>query len=114
MLSQVTAKLEYISNYLVSDADRAGLRAVGATLLTPVAAELGWQPKPGESDETKSLRARVLHTLGLRWSRSGRDRRGSSVDGKGLAGSSVDRFHSRFHSVFTRGREWRRALCMTK
>jgi aminopeptidase N len=38
-------------------------------LLSPVATELGWQPKPGESDEIKRLRAQVLHTLGY----AGRD-----------------------------------------
>ena len=69
VLSQVTAKLEYISNYLVSDADRQEYEQWVRRLLTPVAAELGWQPKAGESDETKSLRARVLHTLGY----AGRD-----------------------------------------
>jgi aminopeptidase N len=69
VLEQVTVKLEYISNYLVSDADRDGYEQWVRRLLTPVATELGWQPKPGESDETKSLRARVLHTLGY----SGRD-----------------------------------------
>jgi aminopeptidase N len=69
VLSQVTAKLEYISNYLVSDVDRKEYEQWVRRLLTPVAAELGWQPKAGESDETKSLRARVLHTLGY----AGRD-----------------------------------------
>ena len=69
VLSQVTAKLEYISNYLVSDADRQEYEQWVRRLLTPVAAELGWQPKAGESDETKSLRARVWHTLGY----AGRD-----------------------------------------
>jgi aminopeptidase N/puromycin-sensitive aminopeptidase len=69
VLSQVTAKLEYISNYLVSDPDRQEYEQWVRRLLSPVAAELGWQPKPGESDETKSLRARVLHTLGY----AGRD-----------------------------------------
>lgn len=69
VLSQVTAKLEYISNYLVSDSDRKEYEQWVRRLLTPVAAELGWQPNAGESDETKSLRARVLHTLGY----AGRD-----------------------------------------
>ncbi len=64
VLSTVTAKLEYITNYLVSDADRKEYERWVRRLLCPVAAELGWEPKPGESDETKSLRARVLHTLG--------------------------------------------------
>jgi aminopeptidase N len=64
VLSQVTLKLDYIATYLVSDADRGGYQQWVRRLLTPAAQELGWQPKAGESDETKSLRARVLYTLG--------------------------------------------------
>ena len=70
VLAEITAKIEYISNYLVSDADREGYEQWVRRLLAPMATELGWQPKPGESDETKSLRAHVLHTLGY----AGRDR----------------------------------------
>jgi puromycin-sensitive aminopeptidase len=69
VVAQITARLEYISNYLVSNSDRGDYQQWVRKLLTPIVAELGWQPKPGESDETKSLRARVLHTLGY----AGRD-----------------------------------------
>jgi aminopeptidase N len=64
VLSQVTLKLDYIATYLVSDADRSGYQQWVRRLLTPAVKELGWHPQPGESDETKSLRARVLYTLG--------------------------------------------------
>ena len=69
--AQITTRLEYISDYLVRDSDRADYEQWVRKLLTPLATDLGWQPKPGESDETKSLRARVLHTLGY----AGRDPR---------------------------------------
>ncbi len=69
VLAQVTAKIEYIGDYLVSDADRAGYQRWVREFLSPIASELGWQPKPGESDETKSMRANVLHALGY----AGRD-----------------------------------------
>jgi aminopeptidase N len=69
VVAQLTYKLEYISNYLVSDADRNGYEQWVRRLLTPAADELGWQPGPGESDETKKLRARVMYTLGY----AGRD-----------------------------------------
>ena len=69
VMAQVTLKLDYIATYLVSDADRAGYQQWVRRLLTPAAKELGWRPQPGESDETKSLRARVLYTLGY----AGRD-----------------------------------------
>jgi len=64
VMAQMAQRLEYISDYLVSDADRAGYEQWVRRLLSPVATELGWQPKPGESDEIKRLRAQVLHTLG--------------------------------------------------
>src|SRR5437660_7431847 len=69
VMSQVTLKLDYIATYLASDADRAGYQQWVRRLLAPAAKELGWGPRPGESDETKSLRARVLYTLGY----AGRD-----------------------------------------
>ncbi len=69
VVAQMTLKLDYISTYLVSAADRAGYEQWVRRLLSPAARELGWQPKPGETDETKSLRARVLYTLGY----AGRD-----------------------------------------
>ncbi len=64
VMAQMTLKLDYIATYLVSDADRAGYEQWVRGLLAPAGKELGWRPKPGESDETKSLRARVLYTLG--------------------------------------------------
>jgi aminopeptidase N/puromycin-sensitive aminopeptidase len=64
VMAQMTLKLDYIATYLVSDADRAGYEQWVRRLLAPAAKELGWRPKPGESDETKSLRARVFYTLG--------------------------------------------------
>jgi len=69
VLEQVTEQLEYISDHLVTDRDREGYELWVRRLLTPVAKELGWQPKPGESDETRQLRSRVIHALGY----AGRD-----------------------------------------
>jgi len=63
VLSQLTLKLDYISTYLVNNSDRAGYEQWVRRLLAPAAKELGWRPQSGESDETKSLRARVMYTL---------------------------------------------------
>jgi aminopeptidase N/puromycin-sensitive aminopeptidase len=64
VVEEVTGQLEYISDHFVTDGDREGYELWVRRLLTPVAKELGWTPKPGESDETKTMRARVMHTLG--------------------------------------------------
>ena len=64
VLEALTVQLDYIGEKLVTDADRASYEHWVRRLLAPAAQELGWQAKPGESDETKELRARVIYTLG--------------------------------------------------
>jgi aminopeptidase N/puromycin-sensitive aminopeptidase len=53
----------------LNDATRPKYQAWVQRLLRPTAQKLGWQPRAGESDELRSLRAYVLMTLG----RTGRD-----------------------------------------
>jgi aminopeptidase N len=69
VVEEMTGQLAYISDYLVTEADREAYERWVQKLLTPAARELGWAPKPGESDETKELRARVMFALGY----AGRD-----------------------------------------
>ena len=69
VMAQLTNQLEYIGEYLVTDGDRESYQLWVRRLLAPIAKELGWQPRAGDSDELKSLRARVMHTLGY----TGRD-----------------------------------------
>jgi aminopeptidase N len=64
VLEDVLGRLSYIGQYLVSDRDRDAYRAWLRQYLTPAIKELGWEPKPGESDDTKTLRARLLKALG--------------------------------------------------
>jgi aminopeptidase N len=69
VLEQVSDTLDYIGEYLVTDADRESYQSWVRDLLRPVAKELGWQPAQGESTDRSDLRARVLYTLGY----TGRD-----------------------------------------
>ena len=64
VMSQLADQIAYISEYLVTDDDRESFEFWVRRLLTPAANDLGWQSKPGENDEEKSLRARVMQTLG--------------------------------------------------
>ena len=64
VIAQVTSKLEYIGDFLVSDSDRVDYERWVRRVLTPLATKLGWQPKAGEADEVKSMRAKVLHAMG--------------------------------------------------
>ena len=64
VIEDVLGRLDFIGEYLVNDHDRDSYRAWLRQFLTPMMREVGWEPKPGESDEQKTLRARVLNALG--------------------------------------------------
>ena len=64
VLEQMAGQVTYIGDYLVTDNDREAYEQWVRRLFSPIAKELGWAPKPGESDETKSLRARIMSVLG--------------------------------------------------
>ena len=64
VLLSLDRDLEFISDHLVTDADRAQYEAWVRNLLHPIAEELGYHTAPNDDDNTKQLRASVLHTLG--------------------------------------------------
>jgi aminopeptidase N len=64
VLEDVLAQLNYIGQYLVSDSDRDSYRSWLRQYLSPMLKDVGWEPKPGESDEQKTLRARLFNALG--------------------------------------------------
>jgi len=64
VLEDVLGQLNYISQYLVTDNDRESYRIWLRQYLTPILKDVGWEPKSGESDEQKTLRARVFNALG--------------------------------------------------
>jgi hypothetical protein len=64
VMEDVLGRLNYIGQYLVSDTDRANYRAWLRQLLTPAMNDVGWEPKSGDTDETKALRARLFGALG--------------------------------------------------
>ncbi|HXJ86902.1 MAG TPA: M1 family metallopeptidase [Candidatus Binatia bacterium] len=64
VLEDVLARLDYIREYLVNESDRDAFRSWLRQYLTPVMNEVGWQPKPGESDEQRTLRSRLFAALG--------------------------------------------------
>ena len=64
VMEDVLGRLDYIGEYLVSDADRGAYREWLRQYLNPAMKELGYEPKPGESDEQRTLRSRVFNALG--------------------------------------------------
>jgi aminopeptidase N/puromycin-sensitive aminopeptidase len=65
VLEDVLGRLNYIGQYLVSDSDRESYRAWLRQYLKPILNDVGWDPKPGESDEQRTLRSRLYTSLGF-------------------------------------------------
>ncbi|HTZ96873.1 MAG TPA: M1 family aminopeptidase [Terriglobales bacterium] len=63
VLGQLLPQLTYVSDRLVTDADREAYRAWVRQLLGPIAAEVGWTAKPGERESLSTLRSHLLFSL---------------------------------------------------
>jgi aminopeptidase N len=64
VMDDVLGHLDYIGHYLVSSSDRDEYRMWLRQYLAPAMKEMGYEPKPGDTDEQRTLRARVFNTLG--------------------------------------------------
>jgi aminopeptidase N/puromycin-sensitive aminopeptidase len=64
VLGEIINQLSYISDYLVSDTDREAFDLWVRHLLDPVARDVGWEAKPGETEDQAGLRARLMTALG--------------------------------------------------
>jgi aminopeptidase N len=69
VVEQLGNELNYVSDYLVSDSDRPAFNTLVRNLFAHTAEEIGWKPKPGESEDQEELRASLLLVLG----RTGQD-----------------------------------------
>jgi aminopeptidase N/puromycin-sensitive aminopeptidase len=64
VLEEVLGRLDYIREYLVNESDSDAFRAWLRQYLKPVMDEVGWEQKPGDTDEQRTLRSRLLTALG--------------------------------------------------
>ncbi len=64
VVEDVLGRLDFIGEYLVSENDRDSYRAWLRQYLTPQMDRVGWEPKPGDTDEQRVLRTNLLHALG--------------------------------------------------
>jgi len=64
VLGEILQQLTYIGYHLVSDADRESYDLWVRKLLIPVAQDVGWETKPGESEDQGTLRAELMAALG--------------------------------------------------
>jgi aminopeptidase N/puromycin-sensitive aminopeptidase len=65
MWAKIQDSLTEIDDHLIEPADKQAFEAWVRDLVTPLAQELGWQPKPGEEENDTSLRPLVYSVLGL-------------------------------------------------
>jgi aminopeptidase N len=64
VLDDVLFRLDFIGRYLVTESDRDSYRAWLRGFLSPILKDVGWEPKPGESDEQRTMRGRLFNALG--------------------------------------------------
>jgi aminopeptidase N len=64
VLEDLLGGLGYIQQHLVNDSDRDQYRAWLRGLLEPIMKDVGWTPKPSDTDEQKTLRSRLFNALG--------------------------------------------------
>jgi aminopeptidase N/puromycin-sensitive aminopeptidase len=64
VLEDVLGHLNFIGQYLVSNNNRDAYRTWLRQYLSPAMKDVGYEPKPGEPDEQKTLRSRLFNALG--------------------------------------------------
>src|SRR5579872_6616690 len=64
VLGELLTQLTFIGDRLVDDADREAYEHWVRHLLAPVAHDVGWEAKPGESEGRSAVRAQLMMALG--------------------------------------------------
>jgi len=65
VLDEVVGRLSYLEHRVVSEASRGALHSFVGRLFQRAAADLGWDPRAGESDERRLRRSAVQRALAL-------------------------------------------------
>ncbi|MFI5118202.1 MAG: ERAP1-like C-terminal domain-containing protein, partial [Terriglobales bacterium] len=61
VVQQIAERVEFMSDFLVEPADQNAFRAWVRNQFRPMLNEIGWNAKPGDSDDVKSVRATIIH-----------------------------------------------------
>jgi aminopeptidase N len=64
VLAMVTARLDFVQEYLTTDVTRPKFEAFTRGLLRPLFDQLGFTPKPADTDSQRELRAVVIDAIG--------------------------------------------------
>src|SRR4029077_4565116 len=65
VMDDLTNYMQFASDYLVNDSDRAQFEVWIRDTFGPVAQKMGWESRPDDSDETRARRADLLTLMGL-------------------------------------------------
>jgi aminopeptidase N len=94
VVSEMLSQIEFIGQYLTSDSDQPQFQGWVRQALAPSIRRLGFEPKPGESEEDRQLRGRVLQVAGvtgsdpevLAWARTWTDQ---ALESNGAVDNSI-------------------------
>ncbi len=64
VIDQLLVQLNYVSQYLINNGDRTAFNNWMRHLFASTAQQVGWEVKPGETEEQRALRGALLHALG--------------------------------------------------
>lgn len=63
VVAQIVAALRSMSDTVIDEATRPAFKAFAASMLSPLARELGWEPRKADGDEDRLLRKEALAAL---------------------------------------------------
>ena len=64
VVESYSGMLDYVNDYLLSGPESGGFRAWVRANFQPMLRKIGWTPAANENDDTRSLRADLIHILG--------------------------------------------------
>ncbi|MFI5104856.1 MAG: M1 family aminopeptidase, partial [Terriglobales bacterium] len=80
VVQQIAERVEFMANFLVEPADQNAFRAWVRNQFRPMLNEIGWNAKPGDSDDVRSVRATIIRALGYQGRDPGVLRRVSELE----------------------------------
>ncbi len=94
VIEDLMTGLDNVGRNLVNDSDKEEYRAWLRQFLSPMLKDIGYEPKPGEADEMKTLRARLFGALGY----DARDPE-TTAEARNIADKAIADFNSVDHEL---------------
>jgi len=88
VLQNLTDRLDFVHEYLATDATRGAFERFVRTLFGPLFQQVGFESRPGDGDEERALRATLIETLGTIGADAGVAARARTALDRALAGGA--------------------------